>query len=108
MNKKTNAEKIFLSIAMILAAVVIAVSFMRYRNERTELNSLKKDLDASTEIWKHINEEKVVVQRELKVAKNNLREAELTIEESAERTAELEKEIEELRKEIEALKSGNS
>ena len=107
MNKNVNIEKILLSIAAIFAAAVMVVSFIRYRNERIELNSLKAELDVSTGTWKHINDEKVVIQKELREAKNNLREAELTIEESEERMKDLEKEIEDLKKEIESLKSGN-
>ena len=99
-------QKILLSLAVILAAALIAVFFLQYRNASHELSVLKIDLADSTAVWKQINEDKLIVQRELKAAKNDLREAELTIEESAEKITEIENDIAELEKEIETLKSG--
>ena len=99
-------QKILLSLALILAAALIAVFFLQYRDASHELSVLKADLADSTAVWKQINEDKLIVQRELKTAKNDLREAELTIEESAEKITEIENDIAELEKEIEMLKSG--
>ena len=99
-------QKILLSLAVILAAALMAVFFMQYRSAGHELSVLKTDLADSTAVWKQINEDKLIVQRELKAAKNDLREAELTIEESAEKIQEIENDIAELEKEIESLKSG--
>ncbi len=99
-------QKILLFLAVILSAAMMAVFFLQYRDASNELSALKTDLAESTAVWKQINEDKLIVQRELKAAKNNLREAELTIEESAEKAEEIEKDIAELEKEIEALKSG--
>ena len=101
-------QKILLSLAVILAAALIAVFFMQYRTAGHELSVLKSDLAGSTAVWKQINEDKLIVQRELKAAKNDLREAELTIEESAEKIQEIENDIAELEKEIETLKSGKN
>lgn len=102
MNNKTM--KICLSAVMVCIVVLVAVLFSGYLSESRDLSSLKKELSASTDAWKKINEEKLVVQKDLKEAKNQLREAELTISESEERAAELEAEIKTLEKEIEALK----
>lgn len=104
-NKQESFRNLLLLLAMILAAAVMAVSFLQYRNARSELSALKKNLEESTARWQQINEDKLVVQRELKAAKNNLREAELTIEESEERAAELREEIAVLEQEIEALRN---
>ena len=103
MNNKT--AKILLSAVMLLAVTVAVVLAGRYISARNELSSLKKDLAASTAEWKRINEEKIVVQKELKEVKNELREATLTITESEERAEELEKDIQALEKEIEELKT---
>ena len=99
-------QKFLLSLAVILAAALMAVFFMQYRGAAHELSVLKTDLADSTAVWKQINEDKLIVQRELKAAKNDLRDAELTIEESAEKIEEIKKDIAELEKEIETLKSG--
>ncbi len=101
MSKSCNRTQVCLLIlAVILAAAVISVSYLRYRDAQAEFSSLKKEVEASTSRWQKINEEKLVVQRELKAAKNNLREANLTIEESEERAAELLEEIRILEQEI--------
>ena len=108
MNKNGKSlQNVLLVLAAVLAVVVMAVSALHYRDARQELSSLKKDLEESTARWQQTNEEKLVVQRELKAAKNSLREADLTIEESEERAAELEAEIAALEQEIEAMKNKN-
>ena len=100
-------QYILLSFAAFLAAVLLFSFYTQYHNACSELSVLKSDLAASTAVWKQINEDKLIVQRELKVAKNNLREADLTIEESSVKILELEEDIARLEQEIEALKSGN-
>ena len=101
MNK---TQKTLLAVTMVLGAAIIVVFSGRYMSARKELTALKSDLAASTATWKQINEEKLVVQKELKTVKNELRDVELTISESEERAAALEAEIETLEKEILALK----
>ena len=100
----SRATKSMLTVVIILGIVLMAVLGSGYLSARRELSVLKKDLNESTETWKRINEEKLVIQKELKEARNNLRDAELTISESEERAAELEKDIEALEKEVSELK----
>jgi septal ring factor EnvC (AmiA/AmiB activator) len=100
-----KTQKLLLSAVMVFGTVLMVVLFLQYHSARGNLSALKKDLIASTETWKQINEEKLDVQRELKAAKNNLREAELTISESEERAKELEEEIAGLETEVEALRA---
>ncbi len=96
--------RMMLSLAMVLALAVMAVSFLSYRSARKDLSALKADLETSTAAWKATNEKKLAVQKELKAAKNDLREANLTIEESEEKAASLEEEIKTLEEEIASLK----
>ena len=96
--------RMMLSLAMVLALAVMAVSFLSYRSARKDLSVLKADLETSTAVWKATNEKKLAVQKELKAAKNDLREANLTIEESEEKAASLEEEIKTLEEEIASLK----
>ena len=105
-NKNRNAFQAFLVfLSVLLAVVLMTVFFLQYRSARRELSELKADLVSSTAAWKQINEEKLIIQRKLKAAKENLREATLVIEEAEEKTKEIEADIEELEKEIEILKS---
>lgn len=96
---------VFLSV--LFAAILMTVFFLQYRSARKELSVLKADLITSTASWKQINEEKLIIQRKLKTARENLREATLVIEEAEVKTKEIEADISELEKEIEVLKSGN-
>ena len=108
MNKTGKTfQNILLVFAVLLSAAIVAVSAFQYRDASLELSSLKKELDESTARWQQTNEEKLVIQRDLKTAKNSLREADLTLEEAAERASELKAEISALEQEIETLKSGN-
>ena len=97
--------KILLSLVMLLGTVLMIVFGSRYFTARKELSALKKDLSESTAAWKQTNEEKLVIQKELKEVKNELRDAELTITESEERAQALRQDIEQLEKEIEELKT---
>ena len=101
MNK---TQKALLAAVILLGIIVMAVFGNSYLSARRELSALKKELNESTAVWKRINEEKLVVQKELKEAKNDLRDAELTVSESEERAASLESDIEALEKEISELK----
>lgn len=106
MNKSDNRFLyILLTCAMILSVAVMSVSLLQYRKARADLSMQKKALETSTAAWQKTNEEKLIIQRELKTVKNSLREADLTIQESEERAAELRDEIEILEKEIEALRN---
>ena len=108
MNKERNFLQYFLlTLSMLFAIIIISVSCIKYYDACTELSVLKADLNESTARWQQINEEKLVIQRELKAAKNNLREANLTIEESNERAVVLLAEIETLEQEIQAMKNTN-
>ena len=104
--KSRNAFQAFLVfLSVLLAVVLMTVFFLQYRSACRELSELKADLVSSTASWKQINEEKLIIQRKLKAAKENLREATLVIEEAEEKTKEIEADIEELEKEIDILKS---
>ena len=105
MNK---TQKIILAAVIAVAIAVMIVFGGQYLSARRELSGLKKELDTSTAAWKKINEEKLVVQKELKAVKSDLRDVELTIEESEERAETLKKDIETLEKEIDELKSSLS
>ena len=106
-NSRGFLQKLLLSLAMLLAAALVVVSVIRYRDASANLSALKSDIETSTASWKKINEEKLIIQRDLKAARNDLREVDLTIEESEEKAQEIRADITELEKEIEALKSGN-
>jgi peptidoglycan hydrolase CwlO-like protein len=101
MNK---AQKIMLSLVMIAGFVLIVILGSSYLSETRTLSSLKKELADSTAAWKQINEDKLVVQKELKAVKAELRDAELTVSESEERAASLESDIASLEAEIETMK----
>ena len=49
-----SLQKILLSLAVILAAALMAVFFMQYRSAGHELSVLKIDLADSTAVWKQI------------------------------------------------------
>ena len=100
MNK---TQKIMLSAVMVMGIVLMILFGSSYFSSRRELSALKKELTESTAVWKQINEEKLVVQKELKEVKNSLRDAELTISESEERAISLEADIAQLEKDIEEL-----
>ncbi len=100
MNK---TQKIMLSAVMVTGIVLMILFGSSYFSSRRELSALKKELTESTAVWKQINEEKLVVQKELKEVKNSLRDAELTISESEERAICLEADIAQLEKDIEEL-----
>ena len=100
MNK---SQKILLCIVMAAAIIVSAFLTVGYLTARREYSDLKTSLTASTETWRRINEEKLVVQKELKAVKDELRDAEMSLEEYADLVAE----VEALEKEVEALKSGS-
>ena len=102
MNK---TQKIMLSAVIAVAIAVMIVLGGQYLSYRRELSGLKSDLAVSTAAWKKINEEKLVIQKELKAVKNDLRDVELTIEESEERAETLKKDIETLEQDIDELKS---
>lgn len=102
MNK---TQKALLAAVILLGIIVMAFFGSSYLSARRELTALKKELNESTTVWKQINEEKLVVQKELKEAKNELRDAELTVSESEERAVSLESDIEVLEKEISELKT---
>ena len=102
MNK---SQKNLLSAVMLLSVVLMAVLFLNYRSGRRELSQLKTDLIESTDTWKQINEEKLIVQRELKEAKSELRDVELTISEDEEKIEKFENDIAELEIRIDELKS---
>ena len=106
-NSRGFLQKLLLLLAMLLAAALVVVSVIHYRDASANLSALKSDIETSTASWKKINEEKLIIQRDLKAARNDLREVDLTIEESEEKAQEIRADITELEKEIEALKSGN-
>ena len=98
-----KSQKILLCIVM-AAAIIISISLATgYLTARREYSELKTSVSASTETWKRINEEKLVVQKELKAVKDELRDAEMSLEEYADLVAE----VEALEMEVEALKSGS-
>ena len=100
MNK---AQKVLLY-AVMAAAVAVSVFLVGgYRSARREYSVLKSDLAASTETWKRINEEKLIVQKDLKAVKEEIRDAEMTLEEYE----ELKAEVEALEAEVESLKSAS-
>ena len=96
-------QKILLSAVLLFAVVLIVVFSTRYLSARRDLSVLKTELSESTARWKQINEEKLVVQKDLKAAQEVLRDAELTIQESEERVVILENSIADLEKEIAEL-----
>lgn len=104
----SKVQKGMLSAVLVLCLVLMVILSGRYLSASRELSSLKKDLDASTAVWKQINEEKLAVQKDLKEVRSALRETELTIVDAEERAEELKAEIETLEKEIESLRSGIS
>ena len=106
-NRRDIVQALLLALSVFFAIILIFIFFHQYRDARNELSVLKSDLAKSTAVWKQINEEKLIVQRELKEAKSSLREANLTIEESEEKVKDIEEEIAVLEKEIKVLKTGN-
>ena len=98
-----KSQKILLCIVMAAAIIVSAFLTVGYLTARREYSDLKTSLSASTETWRRINEEKLVVQKELKAVKDELRDAEMSLEEYADLVAE----VEALEREVEALKSGS-
>lgn len=101
MNKKSSG--ILLLLSLVFAVAIVIVFSLQYHSDIGKLSALKNELTESTAAWKKINEDKLVIQKELKEEKNKLRDAELTISESEERIEELEKEISDLEKQIEIL-----
>ncbi len=88
--------------AVMAAAVALSVLLLgNYQSAHREYSALKNDFDASDSAWRRINEEKLVIQKDLKAVKEEIREAEMTLEEYE----ELKSEVEALEKEVEALKS---
>ena len=102
MNK---TQRSLLAAVVVLGLLLMVLFGNSYLSARRELSALKTELNESTASWKQINEEKLVVQKELKEARNELRDAELTISESEERAASLKTDIETLEKEIDELKT---
>ena len=97
-------QKILLC-AVMAAAIAVSVFLVGgYRSARREYSVLKSDLVSSTETWKRINEEKLIVQKDLKAVKEEIRDAEMTLEEYE----ELKAEVEALEAEVEALKSSGA
>ena len=71
--KSRNAFQAFLVfLSVLLAVVLMTVFFLQYRSARRELSELKADLVSSTAAWKQINEEKLIIQRKLKICRSNL------------------------------------
>lgn len=100
--------KIMLCAVMLIAFTLMVLFGGEYLDASRKYKVLKNDLADSTAIWKHVNESKLVIQKELKAVRSDLREVELTISESEERAAELEAEISQLEKDVETLKSAGS
>ncbi len=102
MNK---TQKMLLATVIVIGTVLMVLFSCSYLSARHELSVLKVSLNESTAVWKQINEEKLIIQQELKEARNELRNAELTVSESEERAASLQTDIEVLEKEIQELKT---
>lgn len=100
MNK---VQKYLLCAVMILSLVVSVLLGAQVHQSRLVYASLRSDLSASTESWKQTNEEKLVLQKELKTVKDELREARMTLEEYD----ALKAEVEALEKEVSVLKADN-
>ena len=69
--------------AMIAAVALCAGLNLRWRTGQEKVAGLREELAASNAIWNGINDEKLVLQDELKTTREALREAEIACEESA-------------------------
>ena len=96
----SNLHKILLSTVCFSAIVIMVVCSVSYRSARLFLSELRKEDNAVTESWKKINDDKIVIQKEIKSAKNDIRLAEdiiLDVENMKTEITQLEKEIDELK-----------
>ena len=98
----SNQQKVLLSSVCLVAVIIMVVCLISYRSARLSLSEIRKEDNAVTESWRKINEDKIVIQKEIKSAKNDIRLAEDIISD----VENMKTEITQLENEIEELKSG--
>ena len=98
-------QKVLLSLVCITILTICTVFSSHIITSRHKLDSLNQQLYESTLRWKKTDENKTILQKQLKELQNELREIELTLSESEKRSEELKQEISVLEKEIEVLES---
>ena len=101
MFKKASLLCLLISVLFSLALILCFILDHQLISGQIELTNAQ--MENSTENWNRINEEKLVLQQDLKLLNEQLRDAEMTLDESTERIDELSEEIATLKNDISDL-----
>jgi peptidoglycan hydrolase CwlO-like protein len=99
-SSKNHSLPAIVLIATLLFAIILSVSFLyRYRRDSIELKSLTRQINETTERWRQIDADKMLLKNELNALNNQILDAEDDIASAEKR----QNDIDSLREEIKSL-----